>query len=161
MQLLFLIIIEPQLFRHLPGGLVGHGDDQHGDFCLHGFAFLLFGDFRAGFHTGGKLVHLPEYLRQQPQLFLVHGGHVLPLRVGGGLDSVDGQYLFPRRLTAGDFHGVVGMTGLDFFQSILVLLVDLGNGSADGLAGSGVLPGEEDAEAGTHKQTNQTDHHNY
>ena len=161
LQLLFLVCVKAQLFRHLLGGLVGHGNDQHGDFCLHSRSLLTFGDFCAGLHAGGELVHLPEHLCKQPQLFLVHGGHVLALRVGGGLDSVDGQHLFPHCLAAGDFQAVVGMAGLEIFQLVLVLLVDLGNGSADGLACSGVLPGEENAEARAYQQPDQTNYHSY
>lgn len=81
--------------------------------------------------------------------------------IGGDLYSIDSQHLLPRRLTAGDFQGVVGVTGLEIFQLFLILLVDLGNGGADGLACAGVLPGKENTEAGANQQPNQADHHNY
>ena len=51
------------------------------------------------------------------------------------------------------------MASLDFFQAFLILLVDLGNSGAESLAGSGVLLGEENAEARTHQQANQADYH--
>lgn len=73
MQLLFLAIIEPQRFRYLLCGFVGHRNYQYGDFCLHSRPILAFCGFRACLHPGGKLVHLPEHLGEKPALLLVHG----------------------------------------------------------------------------------------
>ena len=89
----------------------------------------------------------------------VHGGHVPAVGVCGGFHGVDGQHLLPRRLGAGDLQGVEGAFLLQLLQPLLVRQVDLHNGGVDGLTGAGILPGKENAEAGTKQESHQAEYH--
>ena len=69
-------------------------------FCLHDIAIAVigFGDnrFHPGFRAGRYLVHLPENVRKDGFLAVVNGDHLLGvIRVGGGLDGIDGKHLRP------------------------------------------------------------------
>ena len=136
-----------------------------GGFRLHDIAIAVigFGDdrFRPGFRAGRYLVHLPENIREDGLLAVVHGGHLLGvIRVGGRLDGIDGKHLRPDGAGAGHLQHVMGQIGLCGVDLLLVIIVDLLHHVLHGIARTAVLTGKENAEAGADQKPDEADNDN-
>ena len=141
---------------------IGLGD---GGFRLHNIAVAVigFGDdrFRLGFRAGRYLVHLPENIRKDGLLAVINAGHLLGVvRVGGGLDGIDGKHLRPDGAGTGHLQHIVREVCLCGVDLLLVIVVDFLNHVLHGIARTTVLAGKENAEAGADQKPDEADNDN-
>ena len=131
-KLLLLILIETVLRSHLIRRLVADSNIERRNRLLHFFlknitiAVICLHNDRLGlcFRPVGDFVHLLQKLF----LFRSDRCHLLRIiRIGGRIDGIDRQHLWPHGPRTGHFKRIVFNRSLDGIQLVLVIQVDFLN----------------------------------